>query len=323
MKKTFEFTSFVILFLAPISASFAQLIWSSDYASNLDLKRWDGIECGSPDAANCPTGCNHPAPAGGFRCSTRETPTPLDLCPAGENCRFQIIPDSLDQRQGPFLRVETHPRDRYYSGARNELTWGAECDQSNGICDNLVGLDRYYVWSTYFPALVPAPLPARVWHAIFQFHEVGGCSGNGPLMNFGLERFGDEYRLVLNAKRTYSCDDDGPIWQDSHGLVSGWHDFALQVHWATDNSGYYRLFVDGVEQFDARMVNRPTMYVWPETELQGCQPSGCDSRYYGQPGGHAMSVFMKHGNYHSSEVPGVEIFYHSDVSAFDGKPTNP
>jgi len=126
-------------------------------------------------------------------------------------------------RQGKYaLRVELHQGDVAFSGTRNEVSMEGDY--------NVEGDDRWYAWSTMFPADFPAP---NTWQVFTQWHHTG-CCGSPPL-EFDVE----------GATLQINHNGDTTLW--SAPLVRGvWHDFVIHVYFSATN-GYIEFWYDGVQ----------------------------------------------------------------------------
>jgi hypothetical protein len=126
-------------------------------------------------------------------------------------------------RQGKYaLRAELHQGDVASSGTRNELAL------ATSQFYEVEGNDKWYAWSTLFPADFPAP---ATWQVFTQWHH-SGCCGSPPV----------EFD-VLGETIQLSHDGSTILWHTP--LVRGvWHDFVVHVYWSESN-GYVELYYDG------------------------------------------------------------------------------
>jgi uncharacterized protein (TIGR03382 family) len=133
--------------------------------------------------------------------------------------RFSVVQSPL--RQGSYaLRVELHQGDVASSGTRNEV--------ENGSRPEVEGNDRWFAWSTLFPADFPAP---QTWQVFTQWHH-SGCCGSPPL------EFDVEGEIIQLAHQ-----GDQVLW--SAPLVRGvWHDFVIHVYFSSSD-GFIELWYDG------------------------------------------------------------------------------
>jgi len=142
--------------------------------------------------------------------------------------RFTMVQSPL--RQGKYaLRVELHQGDVAFSGTRNEV--------SNEDRPEVEGNDRWYSWSTLFPADFPAP---PTWQVFTQWHH-SGCCGSPPL-EFDLE--GERIQIAHAG--------DQVLW--STPLVRGvWHDFVIHVFFSSSD-GFIEFWYDGKKALDRTAV---------------------------------------------------------------------
>ncbi len=135
--------------------------------------------------------------------------------------RFSLVQSPV--RQGKYaLRVELHQGDVVFSGTRNEV--------SNEGAPEVEGNDRWYSWSTMFPAGFPAP---QTWQVFTQWHH-SGCCGSPPL----------EFD-VLGETIQISHQGDTILWNTP--LVRGvWHDFVIHVYFSP-TAGFIEFWYDGVQ----------------------------------------------------------------------------
>jgi Polysaccharide lyase len=152
----------------------------------------------------------------------------------GLSSRLSIVQSPV--HQGKYaLRAELHQGDLASSGTRNELVLSASS------FSEVEGNDRWYAWSTMFPADFPAP---NTWQVFTQWHH-SGCCGSPPV----------EFD-VLGETIQLAHDGGTILW--STPLVRGvWHDFAVHVYWSS-SSGYVELYYDGAKVLDRTAVQ--TLY---------------------------------------------------------------
>ena len=152
----------------------------------------------------------------------------------GLDSRLTVV--SSPVHQGRYaLRVELHQGDVASSGTRNEVVL------SSSQFDEVEGNDRWYAWSTLFPADFPAP---ATWQVFTQWHH-SGCCGSPPV----------EFDVM---GETIQLAHDGSTILWSAPLVRGvWHDFAVHVYWSSSN-GYVELYYDGQKVLDRTPVQ--TLY---------------------------------------------------------------
>jgi polysaccharide lyase-like protein len=140
-------------------------------------------------------------------------------------------------RQGQYaLRAELHQGDISSSGTRNEVVL------STAQFNEVEGNDRWYAWSTLFPADFPAP---DTWQVFTQWHH-SGCCGSPPV-EFSVR--GENIQLVH--------DGGGNILWNAPLVRGVWHDFAVHVHWSS-TSGFVELYYDGKKVLEPTAVQ--TLY---------------------------------------------------------------
>jgi hypothetical protein len=132
--------------------------------------------------------------------------------------RLQVVADPV--RQGKFaLKATVHQGDDPInaSGNRNELTFTK---------DNLENAERYYSWSTMWPADYASE---KTWQVFTQWHHERG--GGSPPVEF-----------YVNGETVFFRVSGVVLWTTP--LVRGqWHDFVLHVNWAANGSA--ELWYDG------------------------------------------------------------------------------
>jgi MYXO-CTERM domain-containing protein len=136
----------------------------------------------------------------------------------------RLTVESSVVRQGSHaLRVELHQGDVSSSGTRNEVV---ESDPAHYESE---GNDRWYAWSTLFPADYPSN---NTWQVFTQWHHTGCCGS--PPVEFSV--VGEHIQLGHDGSSTI-------LWTTP--LVRGvWHDFVVHVYWSS-TEGYVELYYDG------------------------------------------------------------------------------
>ena len=253
----------VIFYLSAAGGARADVRWSADFSSD-DLKQYGAIHCGG-QGGTCP--CIAPLwdPAnqvsyGSGSCSTSSSNTPLSLAPA--NGRFQIVAPPGQETTGKALRVELRPGDLWpcatCSGAttRNELVQNKDSGTTTPTLYK-AGDDRYFAWSTYFPAEFahwtcsndtncPGGVPNsnyNAWNVVTQFHH-NSDNGVNPI---GI----DLRRTTTSSANSYALillygynggSSDRELWRQD--LQAGnWYDFVLHVRFSTTSTGVLELWV--------------------------------------------------------------------------------
>jgi MYXO-CTERM domain-containing protein len=144
--------------------------------------------------------------------------------------------------QGRYaLRVELHQGQVSSSGTRNELELAGHLETE--------GTDKWYAWSTLFPADYPSN---NTWQVFTQFHHTG-CCGSPPVE---FDVMGERIQLAHNG--------DTVLW--TAPLVRGvWHDFAVHVYWSS-TAGFVELWYDGQQVLGKTSVQ--TLYPGQQAYLK-------------------------------------------------------
>jgi hypothetical protein len=149
--------------------------------------------------------------------------------------RLQVV--SSPVREGKHaLRAEVRQGDDPInaSGNRAELVWTQPEEEGN---------DRYYSWSTMWPADYPSE---ATWQLFTQWHHSGN-NGSPPLEMYVN---GENMNLRVEAQNV--------IW--TQPLERGkWHDFVLHVKWSSDPAvGFVEIWYDGKQVL--KKTSAATMY---------------------------------------------------------------
>lgn len=135
------------------------------------------------------------------------------------------VESSVVHQGSHALRVELHQGDVSSSGTRNEVV---ESDPAHWESE---GNDRWYSWSTLFPADYPSN---NTWQVFTQWHHTG-CCGSPPV----------EFSVVGEHIQLGHDGSSMILW--TAPLVRGvWHDFAVHVYWSSTD-GYVELYYDGAK----------------------------------------------------------------------------
>lgn len=105
--------------------------------------------------------------------------------------------------------------------------------------DNRPGSEYWYGWYIYFPQDYPNIYPTKV--ALGQFHQ----DKSHPVWMF--QNGGGGYKLD-DQVHGYSRDYYKLI--DESELRGKWHKIEVQVRWAKNEKGYFRVWVNGVQKVD-------------------------------------------------------------------------
>jgi hypothetical protein len=161
-----------------------------------------------------------------------------------------------------IVNTDTEPR-RFGNSAqrfetRNGDCGGSDCNRSDGNRErsefaqsgtqNVPGDEKWYGWSMYVPA---------------DFQDHGNVAGTSKTLTIGQFQqspsyapawmFGKEYGgdFILRSFPTLSN-----IAQQRYTLISNadfaghWHDFTANIRWATDSTGFFKLWINGKLKVD-------------------------------------------------------------------------
>ncbi len=156
--------------------------------------------------------------------------------------RLTVVTDPV--RQGRYaLRTELRQGDVNSSGTRNELTLAAPQFQE------VEGNDKWYAWSTLFPADYPSN---NTWQVFTQWHD-SGCCGSPPVE---FDVLGERIQLAHNG---------GTVLWSTPLVRNQWHDFVVHVYWSS-TAGYVDLYYDGSKVLDHQATQ--TLYPGEYTYLK-------------------------------------------------------
>ena len=313
----------VSLFLAlAVSAARADVRWSADFAND-DLKQWGVIQCGG-QGGTCPCLAPFYDPAnqvnyGSGSCSTSNSNTPLSVAPA--NGRFQIVsPPPGQENTGKAMRIELRNGDLWpcASGCaspttRNEVVHSMDSGTTKPTYYR-AGDDRYFAWSTYFPAEFarwtckstdsncPNGIPNsnyNPWNVVTQFHQ-SGDSGVNPL---GI----DLRRTSLSSQNSYAIvllyaynngSSDRELWRQE--LQAGnWYDFVLHVRFSQGSDGVLELWVGNNGGPKAR-------------QTLAC-PAGASITCNGATLYSDGADYLKQGLYRNSSIADTSVIFHKGM----------
>ena len=313
----------VSLFLAlAVSAARADVRWSADFAND-DLKQWGVIQCGG-QSGTCPCLAPFYDPAnqvnyGSGSCSTSNSNTPLSVAPA--NGRFQIVsPPPGQENTGKAMRIELRNGDLWpcASGCaspttRNEVVHSMDSGTTKPTYYR-AGDDRYFAWSTYFPAEFarwtckgtdsncPNGIPNsnyNPWNVVTQFHQ-SGDSGVNPL---GI----DLRRTSLSSQNSYAIvllyaynngSSDRELWRQE--LQAGnWYDFVLHVRFSQGSDGVLELWVGNNGGPKAR-------------QTLAC-PAGASITCNGATLYSDGADYLKQGLYRNSSIADTSVIFHKGM----------
>lgn len=162
--------------------------------------------------------------------------------------------------QGPAAVVTAHPREGRY-GARFEVRPNPDPNGPRGERSEVVrhtgeraGVESWWAWSTYFPENFN---PSRdTWWNIFTDWHNTGTTGQANA-HFEVNTLHSPWKIQL---RTFGGQEEqnqrifllGDFQQDR------WFDFIFHVRWATDNTGFVEVWVNG--QHVVPLTFTPTIY---------------------------------------------------------------
>jgi MYXO-CTERM domain-containing protein len=154
------------------------------------------------------------------------------------------VESSVVHQGSKALRVELHQGDVSSSGTRNEVVL------SDPAHFESEGNDRWYAWSTLFPADYPSN---DTWQVFTQWHHTGCCGS--PPVEFSV--IGEHIQLGHDGSAEV-------LW--TAPLVRGvWHDFVVHVFWSSTD-GYVELYYDGAKVLGKTSVQ--TLYPGEQAYLK-------------------------------------------------------
>ena len=154
------------------------------------------------------------------------------------------VESSVVHQGSKALRVELHQGDVSSSGTRNEVVL------SDPAHFESEGNDRWYAWSTLFPADYPSN---DTWQVFTQWHHTGCCGS--PPVEFSV--IGEHIQLEHDGSAEV-------LW--TAPLVRGvWHDFVVHVFWSSTD-GYVELYYDGAKVLGKTSVQ--TLYPGEQAYLK-------------------------------------------------------
>lgn len=125
------------------------------------------------------------------------------------------------------------------------------------------GFERWFSWSTFFPVDMK-PIPYDGWLVFWQIH--GPPYVSSPVMALGVE---PDDRITFQRSYDYGFDTPwaGPL------IRGAWQDYVLHVFFATDETGYVELWVNGRQQVFKNGRRRLYMITFEPTWFNGAEPS--------------------------------------------------
>ena len=178
-------------------------------------------------------------------------------------------------RQGRYAaRFEVRSGDNNVAGSgtgeRAEVL-----DPGGTNSDASEGREAYWAWSTYFPSDFDAPMGQ--WNVFTQFHHSGSTGQSN--IHFDVRDLSTIGLRVMGGNANSPTRRDFTLASLTRGK---WYDFVFHVRWASDNTGFVEVWVDGNKVVDK--TNTPTLY------------SG-------------MFAYLKQGYYRSAHS-GTTVIYH-------------
>ncbi len=159
-----------------------------------------------------------------------------DPCTQWSACQRQV-PERITMVDTPLRagtgagRFEVQPGDLVNSGNRAEVV---HCVAGGGCGGEVEGSERWYGWSTYWPAEFDSQ---PTWQLFTQWHHVGNTGS--PPIEFYVNGETMYLRTTDNAGTDHTIQWTAP-------LVTGqWRNFLFGVRFANDTSGWVELWLDG------------------------------------------------------------------------------
>jgi hypothetical protein len=188
--------------------------------------------------ADCPGSCEGCLFSASY--DTAEPCTQFSSCQRQAPGRITAIDAPV--RAGSFAgRFEVRSGDMVNSGARAEVV---HCLAGSGCVGESEGTERWYGWSTYWPADFDS---APTWQLFTQWHHVGN-SGSPPIELYvnGATMY---FRTTDNAGTGHVVHWNAPLVTDT------WRNFILGIRFSNDGTGWVELWLDG-EQVLSRTPTR-------------------------------------------------------------------
>jgi hypothetical protein len=158
-----------------------------------------------------------------------------------------IIQDEIVRAGDGAVRFELRPFDSYsYDGSsRAELSESSFKAPLNRVI--------WYGFSIYIPDQYPAMEGKSM--VIGQWHQAANWGHPPFLQNYDVME--KELHLYLIPARFWTSRDGTKHYSDKRGLwkindfeQNVWHDLIYQVRWSVDDTGYFRLWHNGVKKID-------------------------------------------------------------------------
>jgi hypothetical protein len=185
------------------------------------------------------------------------------------------------------VRLHTEPGDNLVNGS---LTWERnDLTTSQGTTDGYAGKEHWWEHSVWFPddyVQPPQGVPGGIWHnsLVFDFHDTGNVGGQANFQvavypaTAGSPGWPTGMHLQLHAGTNFLSGNPGASTVVDVAVHEGaikkntWYNFKYHVRWASDSTGFFKAWVNGVLYMDHK---GPTLYT-------------------------GQGVYLKLANYHSA-----------------------
>jgi hypothetical protein len=180
-------------------------------------------------------------------------------------------------REGKYsLRLEVRPADDPINGHGERAQILKHTGEGPGV-------ESWWAWSTYFPHDFQ-PAPNTTWNIFADWHhwKDGGVDGQANA-NFIINTGVFPAQIQLHTFGGQSVNQNQRVFTLAPFERGKWYDFIFHVRWATDNTGFLEIWLNG-RQVVAK-THTPTAYV-----------------------GH--SIYLMLAYYRPEGTPGTAIVYH-------------
>ena len=107
--------------------------------------------------------------------------------------------------------------------------------------DNTLGDEHWYGWSMYYPKDYISIYPSRTVHSSFQ-------QNNDTNWMFGNKK--DDYLLIAKPDGSNNGDKIKYKLINGENLRGKWHKVEVHSKWSNDDSGFFKVWVNGVQKVD-------------------------------------------------------------------------
>lgn len=153
---------------------------------------------------------------------------------------YQVCEDTTHSAPTEMIEIfEVRPGDCSAHKTWDDCAQDRERSELSGSKDNFIGDAYWYGWSLYFPQDYPNIYPAKT--ALGQFHQKNAH----PIWMF------------QNSSGGYHLDQKihGPTVKyypllSEEELRGKWHKIEVYARWAKDDSGFFKVWVNGVQKVD-------------------------------------------------------------------------